>query len=160
MRYFRKGTRLIAIEPSIQMHVNLKKAAIKYGIDLEIRTVIGEAIDLPDNFCEFVVSTLVLCSVDDPGQCVQQIRRILKPLGKFAFIEHVSAKRNSVLFLIQWLVHRPWHWFFEGCHTNHDTKKVIQSVGFTSVYIEEYKLYSPFIPIMPQIRGIAVKIIT
>lgn len=157
MRYMRKGTKLIAIEPNIHMHKNLKISAKKYGINLEIKTIVGEAIDLPDNSCDFVISTLVLCTVEDPVECINQIKRILKPSGKFVFIEHVKAKENSVLSFIQNLVHKPWHWFFEGCHTNRNTKALLEMSGFSSLEIETYKLYSPFIPIVPQIRGIAIK---
>ena len=157
MRYLRKGTKLIAIEPNIYMHANLKKSANKYGIHLEIKSLVGEAIDLPDNSCEFVVCTLVLCTVNDPIQCLNQIKRILKPSGEFIFIEHVKAKEHSILGFIQKLLHKPWHWFFEGCHSNRDTRSLLESVGFSSMMIENYNLYSPFILITPQIRGKAVK---
>ncbi|MDD7887376.1 class I SAM-dependent methyltransferase [Flavivirga sp. 57AJ16] len=157
MRYLKKGTRLIAIEPNIYMHNNLKKSADRYGIDLEIKSLMGEAIDLPDASYDFVVSTLVLCSVHDPLQCLQQIKRILKPSGVFVFIEHVRARENSVLAFIQNLIHKPWHWFFEGCHTNRDTKQLLESIGFTKLELESYNLYSPFIPIIPQVRGRAIK---
>ena len=157
MRYLRKGTKLIAIEPNIHMHANLKRSAKKYGIELEIKSLVGEAIDLPDNSCDFVVSTLVLCTVENPQQCVEQIKRILKPDGLFVFIEHVKAKEKTPLAWIQNLVHRPWHWFFEGCNTNRDTANLLKSSGFSALNIEEYNLYSPFIPIIPQIRGKATK---
>ncbi|MGI9550746.1 MAG: class I SAM-dependent methyltransferase [Aurantibacter sp.] len=157
MRYLEKGTRLIAIEPNIHMHANLKKSASKYGIQLDIRTLMGESIDLPDNSCDFVVSTLVLCTVQHPAQCMDQIRRILKPSGVFVFIEHVKARENSMLALIQNLIHKPWHWFFEGCNTNRDTATLLESVGFSSLDMVRYNQYSPFVPIIPQIRGRAVK---
>ena len=157
MRYLRKGTRLIAIEPNIYMHNNLKKSADKYGIKLEIKTITGEAIDLPDNSCDFVLCTLVLCTVENPVACINQIKRILKPSGKFVFIEHVKARENSVLGFIQNLFHKPWHWFFEGCHTNRDTKTLLEMSGFSSLEIKSYRSYSPFVPIIPQIRGMAVK---
>lgn len=157
MRYLRRGTRLIAIEPNLHMHDNLKKAADKYGIHLEIKTVMGEHIDLPNDSCDFVVSTLVLCTVSDPKKCVDQIKRILKPSGVFVFIEHVKAKENSILNVLQKLIHKPWHWFFEGCHTNRDTVSLLKLTGFSSLEIEEYNLYSPFVPIIPQIRGKAIK---
>lgn len=157
MRYLRQGTKLIAIEPNIHMHSNLSKSALKYGINLEIRTLTGESIDLPDNSCDFVISTLVLCTVDDPLQCVNQIKRILKPSGVFVFIEHVKAKEGSVLAGIQNLLHKPWHWFFEGCHTNRNINSVLKSIGFSTLKVEEYNLYSPFIPIIPQISGRAIK---
>lgn len=157
MRYFKKGTKLIAIEPNIHMHKNLQKSANKYGINLEIKMLTGESIDLPDNSCDFVISTLVLCTVEDPEQCIGQIKRILKPSGKFVFIEHVKAKDNSMLALIQNILHKPWHWFFEGCHTNRDTKSLLEMSGFRSIEMTRYNSYSPFIPIIPQIRGKAIK---
>lgn len=157
MRYLKKGTTLIAIEPNIHMHANLKKRAAKYGINLEIKTMVGESIDLADNSCDFVVSTLVLCSVKNPVECINQIKRILKPLGEFVFIEHVKARENSILAYIQNIIHKPWHWFFEGCHTNRDTKSLLESSSFHTLEIETYNLYSPFVPITSQIRGKAIK---
>jgi len=157
MRYLKKGTKLIAIEPNIHMHTNLKKSAAKYGIHLEIKTLMGESIDLPDNSCDFVISTLVLCTVKQPAKCIGQIKRILKPSGTFAFIEHVKAEENSILAYIQNLIHKPWHWFFEGCHTNRDTKQLLELSEFSSLELQKYNLYSPFVPIIPQIRGKAIK---
>lgn len=157
MRYLKKGTKLIAIEPNIHMHTNLKKSAKKYGIDLEIKAMVGEAVDLPDNSIDFVACTLVMCTVTNPYQCVEQIKRILKPSGVFIFIEHVKAKENTVVSFIQNLTFKPWFWFFEGCNTKRDTKSLLESAGFSSLVLEEYNSYSPFIPITPQIRGRAIK---
>ncbi len=157
MRYIKKGTRLIAIEPNVHMHKNLRKSADKYGVDLEIKTLVGESIDLPSNSYDFVVCTLVLCTVGNPVQCIDQIKRILRPSGRFVFIEHVKAKEKSMLAFIQNLLHKPWHWFFEGCNTNRDTKDLLEHAGFNSLHIEQYSLYSPFIPITPQIKGVAIK---
>ncbi len=157
MRYLKKGTKLIAIEPNIHMHANLRKSAKKYGVDLIIKSVTGETIDLPDNSCDFVMSTLVLCTVENPLRCVNQIKRILKPAGEFVFIEHVNARENSILGFIQNLIHKPWHWFFEGCHTNRDTASLLEKSGFSTLELERYNLYSPFVPIIPQIRGKAIK---
>lgn len=157
MRYLRKGTRLIAIEPNIHMHGNLHKSANKYGIELEIKTLTGESIDLPDNYCEFVIGTLVLCTVTNPIKCIEQIKRILKPAGAFIFLEHVKAKENILLDLIQRWLHKPWHWFFEGCHTNRDTQLLLESSGFSKLEITNYYSFSPFVPIIPQIYGRAIK---
>lgn len=157
MRYLRSGTNLIAVEPNIHMHTNLINSANRYGINLDIKTITGESMDLPDNSCDFVVCSLVLCSVHNPAKCLDQIKRILKPSGAFVFLEHVRAKENSFLGLIQSLIHKPWHWFFEGCHTNRDTKTLLELAGFSSLIVENYNLYSPFVPIIPQIRGKAIK---
>lgn len=157
MRYLKEGTKLVAIEPNIHMHKNLRRTAKKYGINLDIKSITGEAIDLPDNSVDFVICTLVLCTVENPLECVNQIRRILKPAGEFVFFEHVKARENSILGFIQKLIHKPWHWFFEGCHTNRDTAALFESAGFRTVAMDKYNHYSPFVPIIPQIRGRAIK---
>ena len=38
-----------------------------------------------------VVSTLVLCGVDDQPRAVREIRRVLRPGGRFLFLEHVRS---------------------------------------------------------------------
>ena len=85
------------------------------------------------------------------------MKRVLKPSGKFVFIEHVRAKEKSFLSYLQNILHKPWHWCFEGCHTNRDIQTEIEAAGFSELEIENYNLYSAIVPITPQIRGIAIK---
>ena len=47
LRYLPSGARLIAIEPNPYMHARLRRAARRRGVELEIRSVVGERIDLP-----------------------------------------------------------------------------------------------------------------
>lgn len=48
----------------------------------------GESLSMADNSFDWVVSTWTLCSIDDVEQALREVRRVLKPGGKFAFIEH------------------------------------------------------------------------
>ncbi|MTI38964.1 class I SAM-dependent methyltransferase [Fulvivirga lutimaris] len=157
MRYLRRGTKLIAIEPNVHMHASLIKSAKKHNIHLEIISDVGEDINLPESAYQMVICTLVLCTVSNPEKCISEIKRILKPSGKFIFIEHVTAKDSRILAALQKAIHKPWHWFFEGCNLSRDTKSILEASGFSKVGIEEYNLKSPFIPIMPQIKGYATK---
>ena len=76
-RYLRPGTKVIAIEPNPHMHRSLRRAAEQRHIELEIRDVVGERIDLPDSSADAVISSLVLCTVADPSQVVAEVRRVL-----------------------------------------------------------------------------------
>ena len=157
LRYLPPGTRLIAVEPNPHMHPGLRRRAAAHGLDLDIRSVVGETVDLPDASTDMVISSLVLCSVADPHRVVAEARRILRPGGRYAFLEHVAAPAGTVLRRVQRGVRRPWAWAFEGCSVERDLAAVIRGAGFSSVDIEEYTLRSPFLPANSQIAGVAVR---
>ncbi|MFZ7128687.1 MAG: class I SAM-dependent methyltransferase [Desulfobacterales bacterium] len=154
-RYYRPGTRLLAVEPKGTMHPLLRRNARRYGIRLEIRAVKGEAIDLPDACVDAVVGTLVLCSVDTPSRVVQEIRRILRPGGRYVFLEHVAAPPGTVLGGIQNRLHKPWHWLFQGCHLNRSTHELLLNSGFSSIDMNCFAL-NAFAPFTPHIIGQAI----
>ena len=156
MRFYADGVRVIAVEPNRNMHDPLRASAAEHGVDLEIRTVQGERIDLDDNSADHVVGTLVLCGVDDPAQVVSEVRRVLKPGGTYFFLEHVGAAPGTGVRRVQDLVHRPHRWLANGCETNRDTAAVIDAAGFASV---DHDLVDPGLAgayIRPHLVGVAV----
>ena len=155
-RYYAPGTRVIAVEPNAAMHSRLRARARQRGIDLEIRCVRGEAVDLPDASIA-AVGTLVLCTVDNPQQVVSEIRRILISGGRYIFLEHVAAVSGTRLRGLQNVLLRPWRWLFDGCHLNRETQHVIQAAGFASVDMDCFVMDKPWLPFAPHIFGVAVK---
>ena len=156
MRYLPPGTHLIAIEPNRYMHTRLRRAARSRGIDLEIRSVVGERIDLPDASVDAVISSLVLCSVRDVDAVLAETRRVLRPGGRFSFAEHVAATSGTPTRVAQRVVRRPWAWLFEGCSCERDLTTLIQSAGFARVDVSPYRIHSPFLPFNTQIAGTAI----
>jgi SAM-dependent methyltransferase len=155
LAYLPPGCRLLAVEPNPYMHGGLRRRAARRGIDVDIRGVAGDAIDLDDRSVDVVISSLLLCTVADPARVVAEIRRILRPGGRYAFLEHVMAPEGTVLRGIQHAVRRPWAWAFEGCSCERDLAAVIRAAGFASVEIDQYRLRSPFLPANAQIAGTA-----
>lgn len=156
LRYLPADARLVAIEPNPYMHTRLRRAAQRHGVDLAIRSVVGERIDLPDASTEAVISSLALCSVSDPAAVLGEIRRILLPGGRFSFAEHVAAKRRTPTRWSQRILRRPWAWAFEGCSCERDIASLIKSAGFASVHISPYRIHSPFLPFNTHIAGTAI----
>jgi SAM-dependent methyltransferase len=157
LRYYAPRTRVIAIEPNPAMHPRLAARARRRHIDLQIRPVRGEAIDLPDSHAAAVVGTLVLCTVEDPQRVVSEIRRILKPGGRYIFLEHVAAIPGTRLRGLQERLLRAWRWLFEGCHLNRETQHVINGAGFSSVDMDCFVMQTRWLPFAPHIFGVAVK---
>ncbi|MGH3470925.1 MAG: class I SAM-dependent methyltransferase [Nocardioidaceae bacterium] len=106
LRYLAPGTNLVAVEPNPHMHARLRRNASKHGIDLEIRALAGESLDLADGSADAVITSLLLCTVSDPVRVVREIRRVLRPGGRYAFVEHVAAPDGFVRG-VQHAVRRP-----------------------------------------------------
>lgn len=155
MRYLAPGSRLIAIEPNAYTHDALRRKAARYGIDLEIRRERAESTGLASASVDAVICTLVLCSVEDPAAALEEVRRILRPGGRFVFIEHVGSTPGP-LRAMQTLLRRPWRYVFDDCYLDRDTAATIASAGFADVRIEHYRLGGVFVPVWPQISGVAV----
>ena len=68
-----------------------------------VNLVVGDVqrTGLPDSFADAVIATLVLCSVESQEATLAEIRRLLKPGGKYYFVEHVAAGAGTPLRLAQ-----------------------------------------------------------
>lgn len=152
-RYLQPGTAVTAIEPNPHMHKGLRRTAGRFGIDLRIVASGAEAIDLPDDSVDAVICTLVLCTVEHPEHVLSEVTRILRPGGRFMFLEHVAAPEGHWRRGLQDVLHRPWRFCFEGCNTNRETAGLIKAAGFRELDIEEYKMSGPFVPVNTQIAG-------
>jgi ubiquinone/menaquinone biosynthesis C-methylase UbiE len=156
-RYLSPGTHVIAIEPNVRVHPFLKTAAARWGVSVDVRTASAENLPLPNASVEAVIGSLVLCSVREPAQVLGEIRRVLRPGGRFWCVEHVAAPRGSLLALVQRAVARPWRWFFEGCHTYRDTARSLRDAGFAGVHVTPFTFHSLVVPIRRQIAAVALR---
>ena len=85
----------MAIEPNTHMHRRLHAAATHRGLHLELHDRVAEHTGLPDHSVDSVITSLVLCSVQDRAAVPAEIRRILRPGGSYHFVEHVAAATGT-----------------------------------------------------------------
>ncbi len=156
-RYYPPGVRVVAYEPNPYMHDRLHASARTHGLDVELCAVSAERLDFEDDTVDAAVCTLVLCTVPDPVQMISEVRRVLKPGGRFFFIEHVAAKPGTFLRRMQNLLLGPWRYVFEGCHTNRETDTLLEEAGFSRVEIDRFTSEKMPPVVVPQIVGVATK---
>ncbi|MGB7449623.1 MAG: class I SAM-dependent methyltransferase [Ornithinimicrobium sp.] len=155
--YLQPGTKIHAVEPNRRMYPRLRQAAERAGVELNLQAGMAERIDLPDGSADEVICTLVLCTVEDPEAVLCEVRRVLRPGGRFRFVEHVAAD-GPIRSVVQRRLRRPWGWLFEGCDPHRDTTRALTQAGFTTVTIERLMWQqSIFWPVNTAIWGIATE---
>jgi ubiquinone/menaquinone biosynthesis C-methylase UbiE len=112
----------------------------------------AESVPFADDSFDTAVGTLVLCSVDDPAAAAREIARVLKPEGRFLYLEHVRDPNEGGLARWQDRLERPWGWVGAGCHPNRDTAATLAAAGFN---VEPQRGELPKAPplVRPLIRG-------
>lgn len=128
------------------------------GPAFEVRTHVLDSENLPmanDQF-DSVVSTWTLCSIKDALQALGEAHRVLKPGGRFYFLEHGLSHEPAVqrwqhrLTPIQRLIG-------DGCHLNRDIGALVGDSPFVLETLETFYMEKT-----PRIggylyRGVAVK---
>jgi ubiquinone/menaquinone biosynthesis C-methylase UbiE len=121
---------LILAEPAAPMRKRLQKALRRGDRTATILDAAAERLPVDDGSVDTVVSTLVLCTVDQPGVVLDEIKRVLRPGGRLLFLEHVRAD-SAWLAAWQDRLEKPWRRFAEGCRCNRATVELIEAAGFS-----------------------------
>lgn len=153
--YPEQVTKITTVEPNLGMQ-KLARSRIKQSqITVDYKVVNGESLPMRDATFDSVVCTWTLCSIPLVEQAIAEVERVLKPGGKFLFIEHGLSQDPSVqawqnrLTPIQKVI-------ADGCHLNRRIKELVEQ-QFLTVTIKQF--YAPKLPkvIGYMYQGIAVK---
>lgn len=155
LAYYAPDIHWHGLENNAAMFPYLEKEAERLSMQVRLLHGSAEAIDLPDESCDAVVGTLVLCSVSDPRRTLSEIHRVLKVGGRFVFIEHVAAPRESGLRRWQQIAKPLWKPLSDGCHPDRETWVMIENAGFGHVEVDHFHLKMPIVG--PHIAGFALK---
>lgn len=148
-------TDLVVTEPVAAMRRRLARRLQCGHYPARIVDASAEHLPLPDASVDTVVSTLVLCTVDDPERALREIARVLRPDGQLLFIEHVRAS-SRFLATCQDRLEGPWRHFAGGCRCNRATIELMRSCGFNVAATEDVWRGMPAI-VHPLIVGRATR---
>lgn len=124
-------THLTLYEPVPAMLTRLRRAADAHAVDgrrTEVVAAPAEALPLADRSVDAVVSTLVLCTVDDLERTLAEIARVLRPDGQLALLEHVHG--DGTLARVQRGLDPAWQVVARGCHLTRDPRAALAADGW------------------------------
>jgi len=125
---------LVVTDPEPPMLRRLRERAREQAPDAEVLQAPAEDLPFEDASFDTVVSTLVLCGVDQE-RSLGEIRRVLRPGGRLLFLEHVRSDDDPSLARLQDRVNRV-NRFVAGCECNRRTLAAIEGAGFTVARVE------------------------
>ena len=152
-------TELVLAEPDPHMARRLRERLAREGTAADHPSVIeapAEELPFDDGSFDVGVSTLVLCTVENPARALAEVRRVLVEGGRFLFLEHVRSARHGLARWQDWL-ERPWGWFTGGCHPNRATDQQLAGAGFWIDSLERDRLPKAPPLVRPLIRGVAIR---
>lgn len=153
---YSKNIHWIGIEPNQFMHPYLYQEAEQRGLKkIELYEGTAENLPVEEATIDTVVSTHVLCSVNNLEQALSEIKRVLKPGGKFVFLEHVAAECGTFSRIVQDGFTPVWKTLFDNCHPNREIGEALSAAGFASLDYEHFQLRVPIVS--PHIVGVAIK---
>jgi ubiquinone/menaquinone biosynthesis C-methylase UbiE len=148
--------RLTVVEPSCGMHHLAMRRMRESGIAVDWRALRGECLPFADDAFDTVVSTFTLCSIDDVDGALKEAYRVLRPGGRFLFLEHGLSPDPGVR---QWQrrLNRLQQWLADGCRLDRNIRELVSMQPFASVqgdafYLERFPRTHGYL-----YRGVAAK---
>jgi ubiquinone/menaquinone biosynthesis C-methylase UbiE len=120
---------LVITEPEPPMLRRLQRTAREHVPLAQVLRAPAEDLPFEDDAFDTIVSTLVLCGVDDQPRALREARRVLRPGGRLLFLEHVRSDDPGLARFqdrLNWL-----NRLVVGCDCNRPTLATIEATNFT-----------------------------
>jgi SAM-dependent methyltransferase len=131
--------KVTAVDPNPGMHRLARNRLRRSRVEVEHRVLRGESLPFPDDAFDCVVSTFTLCSIDDVVRALGEAYRVLRPGGRFLFLEHGLSPDAGVRKWqrrLNWLEMR----LGDGCRLDRDIEGLVVSHPFSSLQTQKFYL--------------------
>ncbi len=150
-------TRVTALDVNPGMIPLAQKKITASPITVDHLVVNGESLAFADNTFDTVVSTWTLCSIPKVDHALREIYRVLKPGGRFVFIEH-GLSREPTIQAWQRRLTPLQKKIADGCHLDRNFQTLLASLPFEIECLDQF--YAEDMPRVAgyQYEGVALKV--
>ena len=135
-------TSVRAVEPSAVARRLARRRIARSSLPVEHVGLDGADLALPDACADTVVSTFTLCTIPDVGRALREVRRVLRPDGRFLFLEHGLAPDPRTArwqHRLDGLQQR----LFAGCHLTRPIDDLVRAAGLTVTDLQHESVRGP-----------------
>jgi ubiquinone/menaquinone biosynthesis C-methylase UbiE len=135
--------RVVGVEPAGEFSRLADKRLSRAKFPVEVVGLSGEQIAADTASFDTAVSTFTMCSITGLDAALAQVRRVVKPNGRFHFLEHGFGPKPRVQRM-QKRLNRPWGAVMGGCRLDVKIDEVVTNAGFELESLEKFYLgWSP-----------------
>jgi ubiquinone/menaquinone biosynthesis C-methylase UbiE len=146
--------RLTVLDPTEMLASRVQKRISSAPVPVTVERCGAESLPFDAGRFDCVVTTWTLCSIPDAQAALSEIRRVLRPGGRYLFIEHGRssdariARRQDRL---DW-----WHGLVTGgCHVNRPIDELIARGGMGIEKLERFEMPGTPRYLAAHYRGVA-----
>jgi ubiquinone/menaquinone biosynthesis C-methylase UbiE len=148
--------RLVLVEPDPFMARRLEARPERNARpEVEIVHASGDELPFTARSFDWVVCTLVLCSVPDVSKTLLEIRRVLRPDGRLVFLEHVAADGTPTRLAWQRRIEPFWKPLAGNCHLTRRADEALRDAGFIVEIAKRESMRKALPFLRPTVRGVA-----
>lgn len=124
-----------AVEPALTARRLAQGRIAASHVRVEHVALRGESIPLDDSSCDGALSTFTLCTIPGVEEALSEVRRVLRPGGRFHFLEHGLSPDVSVATWQRRLEPMQKR-LADGCHLTRDAQALVRTAGFDIEWVE------------------------
>ncbi|MFZ1802970.1 MAG: class I SAM-dependent methyltransferase [Nitrospira sp.] len=132
-------TRLSIVDPATLLPAKVARRMAAAPYPIQTTHVTAENLPFPDRQFETVVSTWTLCTIPDPVLALHEVGRVLKPGGRFLFLEHGRSDDRTIA-VWQDRLNPIQNVMGCGCHLNRQIDRLIIQSGLSIAHLDRFSM--------------------
>jgi ubiquinone/menaquinone biosynthesis C-methylase UbiE len=118
---------------------------------IEVKRVSAEILPFENSTFDCAVSTWTLCTIPEPVKALREVHRVLKPSGRFLFLEH-GRSEDEKLAVWQDRLNPVQNIIGCGCNLNRKIDHIITQAGLKIITLDRFQMQS-----VPRLGGAMYK---
>lgn len=130
---------ITAIDPNDSMNTHFKRKPGQLDLVVDLYDMSAEKMGFDSDSFDSVVSTFTFCTIPDPAKALREVFRVLKPGGRFYYLEH-GLSPNHLVAALQNLTNPLFKVLACGCNVNRDIRGIVAASEFVLERMETFYL--------------------
>ena len=140
--HYQEADSVTGLDPAPELTEKAAARAAESKAEVRILQASGEEIPAPTGEFDSIVCTWTLCSIPNVYRALDEMRRVLKPAGRFHFIEHGLSPEAGIVHW-QRALEPLWKRIGGGCHLTRQPTLLLQGAGFKLLEIRTSEVPGP-----------------